>query len=98
MGWQISSVHSGSPGWLLGQGKSTMPQEASLRWVGAPGSAREERGKPVRSGDGEPVAEIVAGAVTSLPTDRKPGGLDNMQGGAPFIHLRMERGDGTARA
>jgi hypothetical protein len=51
--------------------KLTMPRKASLRWVGPPRPAGEERGKPVRSGDGESVTETGVGAAASLLTDRK---------------------------
>jgi hypothetical protein len=52
--------------------------------VGTPGPTGEERGKPVRSGNDEPVVETGAGAVAPLLTDRKPVGKGNMQGGAAF--------------
>jgi hypothetical protein len=70
----------------------TTLQKTSPRWVGAPGPTGEERGKPVRSDDGEPVAETGEGAAASLPMDRRQDGAGNMQGGAPFIHARMKRG------
>jgi hypothetical protein len=38
-------------------GKSTTPRKAALRWVGAPRPTEEERGRLVRSGNGEPVVE-----------------------------------------
>jgi hypothetical protein len=57
MWWRILSVCGGGVGWLRWSGKSTTPWEASLRWVGAPEPAKEERGRLVWSGDGEPVAE-----------------------------------------
>jgi hypothetical protein len=82
-----------------GRGMLTMPREASLRWLGALGPAGEERGKPVRSGDGESVVEIGEGAVTSLPTDRRQDGVDNMQGGGRLLYVCARReGDGMAWA
>jgi hypothetical protein len=38
-------------------GKSTTPRKAALRWVGAPRPTEEERGRLVRSDNGETVAE-----------------------------------------
>jgi hypothetical protein len=55
-----------------------MPQEASPRWVGAPGPTEEERGRLVRSCDDEPVAETGAEAVASLPADSEASGADKM--------------------
>jgi hypothetical protein len=70
----------GGVGWLQWLGKSTTPQEASLRWVGASGPAEEERGRLVRSGNGELVAETGAEAAASLPADSEASGADKMQG------------------
>jgi hypothetical protein len=51
---------------------------------GAPGPAEEERGRLVRSGDGEPVVETGAEAVTSLPADIEASGMDKMHVEGPF--------------
>jgi hypothetical protein len=75
-----STVQDGSGGW----GKSTMPRKAAPRWVGALGPAEEERGRLVRSGDGEPVAETGVEAAASLPADDEASGVDKMQGEGPF--------------
>jgi hypothetical protein len=88
-----AAVSGGSDGW----GKSTTPQEASLRWVGALGPAREEMGKPVRSGDGEPVMETRAGAAASLPMDRKLVARTICKEGPPFICADTKRGDRMAQ-
>jgi hypothetical protein len=93
----------GGVGWLRWSGKSTMPREASLRWVGASGPAEEERGRLVRSGNGEPVAETGAEAAASLPVDSEASSADKMQGrSSPFVPTRPEDGwdskDGIMRA
>jgi hypothetical protein len=74
-----------------GYGNLTAPREAPPRWVGGPGPAGEERGKPVRSGDGKQVGETGAGAVASLLTDKKPGGADNIQGDGHLLYVRARR-------
>jgi hypothetical protein len=51
-----------APNGSSGQGKSTTPQKAALRRVAALGPSEEERGRLVRSGDGEPVAETGGGS------------------------------------
>jgi hypothetical protein len=66
------------------RGKSTMPQKAATRRVGAPGPAEEERGRLVMSGDGEPVTETGVEAATSLPADGEACGADKMHGEGPF--------------
>jgi hypothetical protein len=71
-------------GWLRWSRRSTTPQEASPRWVGALGPAEEERGRLVRSGDGELVTEIGAEAVASLPADGEAKDADKMHGEGPF--------------
>jgi hypothetical protein len=48
-------VRSGGVEWLWWSGRSATPQGASLKQVGAPGPAEEERGRLVRSGDGESI-------------------------------------------
>jgi hypothetical protein len=73
-----------APDGSSGQGKSTTPQKAFLRWVGAPGPVEEERGRLVRSDDGEPIAEIGAAATASLPMDSEANGTDKMRGEGPF--------------
>jgi hypothetical protein len=79
-----------SPAWSTapdcsgGQGKSTTPRKAALRWVGARGPAKEERGRLVRSGDGELVVEIGAEAVSSLPAGGEASGTDKMHWEGPF--------------
>jgi hypothetical protein len=73
-----------APDGSSGQGKSTTPQKAFLRWVGAPGPAEEERGRLVRSDDGEPITEIGAAATASLPVDSEANGTDKMHGEGPF--------------
>jgi hypothetical protein len=86
-----------------------MPQEASPWWVGAPGLAEGERGRLVRSSDGEPVAKMGVAAVASKPADSEASGTDKMQGRrGPFVTARPEdrwdskdgsthaRGSGTA--
>jgi hypothetical protein len=77
-------VRSMAPDGSDGQGKSTTPQKATPRWVGAPGPAEEEMGRLVRSGDGEPVAEIGAEAAASLPADGEASGMDKMHGEGSF--------------
>jgi hypothetical protein len=89
-------------GWLRWSGKSTTPREASLRWVGAPGPTEEERGRLVRSGDGEPIVETGAEAATSLLVDSEASGADKMQGRrGPFVPARPKDGrdnkDGSTR-
>jgi hypothetical protein len=50
-------------------------------WVGAPGPAEEERGRLVRSDDGDPITERGAEAAASLPADGEASGADkNAQG------------------
>jgi hypothetical protein len=61
-----------------------MPQKATLTWVGAPEPAEEERGRLVRSGDGEPVVETGAEAEASLPADGVDNGADKMHGEGRF--------------
>jgi hypothetical protein len=65
-------------------GKSSTPRKAALRWVGSPGLAEEERGRSVRSHDGEPIVETGAEAAASLPTDDEASGVDKMHGEDPF--------------
>jgi hypothetical protein len=77
-------VRSTAPDGSDGRGMSTMPRKAALRWVGAPGPAEEEMGRLVRSGDGEPVAEIGAKVAASLPADGEASGMDKMHGEGPF--------------
>jgi hypothetical protein len=48
-------VRSGGVERLWWSGRSTTPQGASPKQVGAPGPAEEERGRLVRSGDGESI-------------------------------------------
>jgi hypothetical protein len=67
-----------------GRGKSTTPRKAAPRWVGALGPTEEERGRLVRFGDGESVAEIGVEAVASLPADGEASGTDKMHGEGPF--------------
>jgi hypothetical protein len=53
---------------------------------GCSGPAEEERGRLVRSGNGEPVAEIGVEAVASLPVNSEASGADKMQGRrGPFV-------------
>jgi hypothetical protein len=61
-----------------------MPRKVALRWVGAPGPTEEERGRLVRSGDGEPVAETGSEAAASLPADDEASGTDKMHEKCPF--------------
>jgi hypothetical protein len=79
-----------------------MPQEASPRWVGAPGPAEEETRRLVRSGDGEPVAKTGAKAAASLPVDSEASDANKMQGRGPFVPRwledRHESKDGSTRA
>jgi hypothetical protein len=70
--------------------------------VGALGHAEEERGRPVRSGDGELVTEIQAEAAASVPADSEAGGVNKTQGGGgPFVLTWLEDGrditDGSTR-
>jgi hypothetical protein len=67
-----------------GRGKSTTPRKASPRWVGALGPAKEERGRLVRSGDGEAAAKTGAEAAASLPANSEARDVDTMHGGGPF--------------
>jgi hypothetical protein len=91
MWWQISPVRSGSAGWLWWSGKSDMPREASSSWVGALGPAEEERGRPVRSSNGELVLEIEAEAVASVLADSEACGMNKTQGGGgPFVPMQLE--------
>jgi hypothetical protein len=57
--WQISPMCGGGAGRLLWSRKSATPQEASLRWVGAPGPAHED-GRHVRWLGTDGAAEIEA--------------------------------------
>jgi hypothetical protein len=52
--------------------------------VGAPGPTEEERGRLVRSGDGEATVETGAEAAASSPADSEARGADTMHGGGPF--------------
>jgi hypothetical protein len=81
----VMAVSGGSGGW----GMPTMPREASPGWLGAPGPAGEERGKPIKSGDGEPIAKTGEGAAASLPADRRQDGVDNMQGGGRLLYSHI---------
>jgi hypothetical protein len=65
-------------------GKSTTPRKAAPRWVGSPGPAEEERGRSVRSHDGEPIVETGVEAAASLPTDGEASGVDKMHGEGSF--------------
>jgi hypothetical protein len=65
-------------------GKSTTPRKAALRWVGALRHAKEERGRLVRSGDGELVAKTGAEAAASLLVNGEASGADKMHGEGPF--------------
>jgi hypothetical protein len=53
-------VRGSGAGRLRSLGKSATPRGASPKWVGAPRPTEKERGKLVRSGDGESVPKIVA--------------------------------------
>jgi hypothetical protein len=79
-----SPVRGGGVGRLRWSGKSATPRRASSKWVGALGPAEEERGRLVRSGDGELVTEIGAEAVASLPADGEAKDADKMHGEGPF--------------
>jgi hypothetical protein len=96
--------------WLLWSRKLATPREASPRWVGAPGPTEEERGRPVRSADGELVTKIEVEMAVSVPADNEAGGVNKTHGGGgPFLPMRLEdrrdimdgsmhaRGRGTAR-
>jgi hypothetical protein len=77
--------------WLRWLGKLAMPWEASLRWVDAPEPTEEERGSPVRSGDGELVMKIEAKMTASVPADSEAGGVNKTQGGGGiFVPMRLE--------
>jgi hypothetical protein len=52
-------VRDSGAGRLRWLGKSATPRGASPKWVGAPRPIEKERGRLVRSGDGEPVPKIV---------------------------------------
>jgi hypothetical protein len=78
-------VRGGGVGWLRWSGKSATPRRASSKWVGALGPAEEERGRLVRSGDGEPVAETGAEAAASLPVDGEAKARTRCTGGSSFI-------------
>jgi hypothetical protein len=80
-----SSVCGGGVGWLWWSGNSATPRGASPKWVGAPGLVEEERGRLVRSGNGEPVVEIGAEAVAPLPVDGEARGADKMHGGGLLL-------------
>jgi hypothetical protein len=67
-----------------GRWKSTTPQKATPRWVGALGPTEEERGRLVRSSNGEPVMETGVEATASLPADSEASGMDKMHGEGPF--------------
>jgi hypothetical protein len=95
--WRISTVRGGSVGWLRWTGKSTTPWDASPRWVGALGPGGEERGRPVRFGDGESIVETGAEALASLPMDRKPVARTKSKEGGVLMYPHYWRMDGTAR-
>jgi hypothetical protein len=78
-------VRGGGVGRLRWSGKSATPRRASSKWVGALGPAEEERGRLVRSGDGEPVAETGAEAAASLPVDGEAKARTRCTGGSSFI-------------
>jgi hypothetical protein len=85
-------------GWLRWSGKSATPRGTSLKWVGAPGPAEEERGRLVRSGDGELVGEIGAEAVASLLVDDEARGADKMHGRVFFYSCEhRHQWDGSGR-
>jgi hypothetical protein len=71
--------------WAGVLGKSATPQGASLKWVGAPRHAEEERGRLARYGDGGPDAETGAEAVTPLPADGEARGTDKMHEGGLLL-------------
>jgi hypothetical protein len=93
MWWPISPVRDGGAERLRWSGKSATPREASPRWVGAPGLAEELRGRPVRFGDSELIAEIEAETTASVPEDSEAGGTNKTQGGGgPFVPTWLENG------
>jgi hypothetical protein len=61
-----------------------MPRKAAPRWVGASGPTEEERGRMVRSGDGESVAETGVEATASLRANGEASGVDKMHREDPF--------------
>jgi hypothetical protein len=81
---QNSSTQSTVPDGSGDRGKLTTPRKAASRRVGAPGPAEEERGRLVRSGYGEPIAETGAEVVASLPADGEASGADKIHGEDPF--------------
>jgi hypothetical protein len=57
------------------------------------GPAEEERGRPVRSDDGELVVEIEAETTAFVPADSEAGGTNKTQGGGgPFVPVWLEDG------
>jgi hypothetical protein len=98
--WRISPVRDGGAGWLRWTGNADHASGSFSKVVGCSWTCRGRKGKKlVRSGDGESVMEIGEGAVTSLPTDRRQDGVDNMQGGGHLLYACARReGDGMARA
>jgi hypothetical protein len=77
-------VRSGSAGRLRWLGKSTTPQEASSRWVGAPGSAHDD-GRRVRwlGTNGVAGTDLTSGRGGLLERG-SGGGADKMNGRVLF--------------
>jgi hypothetical protein len=77
--WQISPARGSDAGVALVDGECQRHLGRLLRggWV-HPGPTKEERGVPVRSGEGEPVAEIGEGAAVALPASGRSGGGGGM--------------------
>jgi hypothetical protein len=75
-----SPARSTAPDGSGGRGKSTTTQKVAPRWVGASGPIKEERGRLVRSGDGERVTKTGAEGVASLLVDGEASGADKMHG------------------
>jgi hypothetical protein len=74
-----------------------MPREASPRWVGAPGPAEEERGRLVRSDDGEPIVETGRKRWHPFRRTAKPAARTKCKEGGVLLYPHGCRMDGIAK-
>jgi hypothetical protein len=71
-------------GWLWWSGEVDHTSESCFEVGGCSRTCQGRKGRLVRSGDGEPVVEIGAEAVSSLPTGGEAIGTDKMHWEGPF--------------
>jgi hypothetical protein len=70
-------------------GNANHASRSFSRVVGCSWTYRGRKGKPIKSGDGEPIAKTGEGAAASLPADRRQDGVDNMQGGGRLLYSHI---------